>query len=372
MKKLIRLIVSTMLVMSLLTGCYGQRMEMAVNSDGTCTYQVTYLYSKELYEQAKASPDSSVGPLESGDFVRGETLIEGKDYYTFQRAFTFDSVQTMGQFLINSDTYYNTMVRDSNAPDQYKKEDLEAPFTSLLLSNMRFNGTLREGIIGDASSSGATVSNTSDASVNTSTDGLGIIFEMSITLPEAITESNGTINGNTATWTMDNMPVDQKLYAGTASRPIASVDSVAPVVSGVANGKCYRGERNIEVTDNTSIREVTLNGKNYGTTKFKLSKDGKHTLVATDANNNTTTLRFTIDNVKPVVKGAKNGKVYRNKKITLRFSDKLSGIKSVKINKKNRNKKKVTLKKKGTYNVKVTDKAGNVTTMKFQIKKKKK
>ncbi len=370
LKKWIKLFVVTMLIMSLLTGCYGKRETMIVNSDGTCTYKATYLYSKEFYDKSKSSGEESSStkqPLETGDFVKEETTINGTPYYSFTREISFDSVQAMGQFLINSDTYYNRMIQDSKDPSQYEKEDFKSPFTQLTLSNMRCIATIRKEDL--AENQEGTISNSTTKSLQESYQSLGLMYEISLTLPEAITESNGTINGNTVTWTLDNLSADWKLLAGTASHPVISMDTQVPVVQGVENGKYYRTEKSIEASDDTSVQTVTLNGKNYGLAKFKLNMDGKHTLVATDANNNTTTVKFTIDTVKPVVKGATNGKIYR-KKVKLRFSDKTSGVKTVKVNKKKKNKKKITLKKKGKYTVKVTDKAGNVTTLQFRIKRK--
>ncbi len=369
--KMVKIFVVTMLVMSLLTGCYGKKEAMTVNADGTCTYKVTYLYSKELYDESKNSGSdnsSSKQPLETGDFVKEETSIDGKPYYSFTREFSFDSVQSMGQFLIDSDAHYNRMIQDSKDPSQYEKEDFKSPFTQLTLSNMRCVATIRKEDFLEENKED-TISSASDKSLPESYRQLGLVYEISLTLPEPITESNGTISGNTVTWTFDNLSADWKLLAGTANRPVISTDTQAPEIVGVSNGKYYRTAKNIEATDNTSVQTLTINGKNYGMAKFKLNMDGKHTLVATDANQNTTTVKFTMDTVSPVVKGAMNGKTYR-KKVKLRFSDKTSGVKSVKVNKKKKNKKKVTLKKAGKYTVKVKDKAGNVTTIRFRIKKK--
>lgn len=76
------------------------------------------------------------------------------------------------------------------------------------------------------------------------------------------------------------------------------------------------------------------------------------------------------DKIKPSVKGVKNKKVYK-KAVTIKFSDKQSGIKKATLNgKKIKSGKKV--KKNGKYTLKVYDKAGNCTTVKFTIKIKKK
>lgn len=73
------------------------------------------------------------------------------------------------------------------------------------------------------------------------------------------------------------------------------------------------------------------------------------------------------DKTKPVVSGVKNGKTY-HRAVTIKFSDKGSGIKSAKLNGKNiKSGKKVS--RNGSYTLVVTDNAGNKTTVKFKIKK---
>lgn len=77
-----------------------------------------------------------------------------------------------------------------------------------------------------------------------------------------------------------------------------------------------------------------------------------------------------IDKIKPTVKGVKNKKTYK-KSVTIKFSDKQSGIKKAILNgKKIKSGKKV--KKNGKYTLKVYDKAGNCATIKFTVKIKKK
>ena len=76
------------------------------------------------------------------------------------------------------------------------------------------------------------------------------------------------------------------------------------------------------------------------------------------------------DKIKPTVTGVKNNKTYK-KQVTIKFSDKQSGIKKATLNgKKIKSGKKV--KKNGKYTLKVHDKAGNVKQVKFTIKIKKK
>lgn len=76
---------------------------------------------------------------------------------------------------------------------------------------------------------------------------------------------------------------------------------------------------------------------------------------------------FTIDTEKPVISGVTNGKVYK-KPVTIKVTDKISGVKSIKLNgKKIKSGQKVS--KKGNYKLVVVDNCGNTKTIKFIIKK---
>ena len=110
---------------------------------------------------------------------------------------------------------------------------------------------------------------------------------------------------------------------------------------------------------------VTVNGEKISGTKISLSEDGQYTVTA-KTKNAEKTITFIKDTKKPVVKGVENGKTYTGP-VTIKFSDELSGIKSAKLGKK-KVKSGVKVSKAGAYTLKVTDKAGNKTTVKFTIK----
>jgi hypothetical protein len=112
------------------------------------------------------------------------------------------------------------------------------------------------------------------------------------------------------------------------------------------------------------------------TTGFSVNKNGTYTIRVNVkyASYSENDVQFSVpvevsglDVTKPVIKGVKNGKKYK-KAVKITFSDKESGIKKATLNgKKIKSGKKV--KKKGSYTLKVTDKAGNVVTVKFKIVK---
>jgi hypothetical protein len=126
--------------------------------------------------------------------------------------------------------------------------------------------------------------------------------------------------------------------------------------------------------DGKSVLECNLQGDEefiyYVTITPSSLTDGKHTLTVTDTYGNEQTITFKTDKTAPVVKGVKHKKTYK-KAVKIKFSDAASGIKSALLNGK-----KITsgtkLKTVGSYTLKVKDKAGNLTTVKFKIKEKKK
>ena len=109
-------------------------------------------------------------------------------------------------------------------------------------------------------------------------------------------------------------------------------------------------------------------------TNGELSADKKTvSWSCTNIKNSGKLYAYAADKVKPVVTGVKNGKTYK-KKVTVKVSDKDSGVKSAVIKNTRTGKtyarftgsKKVT--KKGKYSVTVTDNMGNKRTVKFTVK----
>lgn len=109
---------------------------------------------------------------------------------------------------------------------------------------------------------------------------------------------------------------------------------------------------------------------NADESSFKVTKNGTYSVKVIEAEKDKAySVIFKVNEIDenaPQVTGVKNGKTYK-KAVTVKFSDKQSGMKSAKLNGKNiKNGAKVT--KKGSYTLKVADKAGNSSTIKFKIK----
>ncbi len=357
----------------LLSGCMGTKMTVTIGGDGTCGYKLTYLYEKSMYDRLEAtgslSGETNVevdSALNTGDFSKEVVTINEISYYQFSREFAFPSLESMQAFLTNNDVYYHTLTAASKNASAYEKDSYKAPFSTLTLGTDTFIGQMASAAVetGDSNK----VDSVDMKKYNTIGEyykAMGLIAQVSVTLPGAVSESNGTIEGNTVTWSIENMPDDGKLIAVSGNNPVISSDYVPPVIRGVKNNGLYKKSVTVTASDNVSLTSLRLNGKGYNTYTYKIEKTGSYTLTAKDANHNQTTVKFKIDKVKPTIKGAVSGKTYR-KAVKLRFSDR-NGIKSAKVNGKSVSRNKVTLKKRRAYSVKVTDKAGNVRCIKFRI-----
>lgn len=377
-KRLIAMILTLTLVIGMLTGCMGEQVTVVVNGDGACSFAIRYLVEKSTYDYLAISGDASFLNEYFADAVASMEEINQKTYHVFARNFTFASFQEMQAFLTDKKVYKQTLSKDSVNPSVYKGS--EALFSSLILDTSQFIGEINRygdlAMVADGTDETLDEEQQQDMSAlgyENAMDyykSLGMLMDISITLPGPIQESNGTISGNTANWNLDNFPMDMKLVASTGT-PISG-DTTAPVIKvEIAAALFNESSCIVTVTDDICLKSVTVNGKPCSSSQIELYKTGKYTIVATDANNNTAEKTFRVDLTPPKIKGVKSGKTYR-RPVKLRFSDN-DKIKSVEVNGKNKGKKKkLTLKKPGIYSVEVADRSGNRNRVYFRIKKKKK
>ena len=381
-KKLSCLMLTLILVISALTGCMGQGVSMTLNADGTCSYTVKYLYEKQTFETS-LNQSANTSPLMTTDFTKAEETINGMTYITFSRQLTFANAETMKATLTDLTAYINKLKEGSANAALYTTETINAaPFSEMTLDSSTFTAkatstsdSLTSSMSSDMakfseSASYAEIGKMNSKSLNGYDNvyaymkSCGLIMDYSITFPTNVTESNGTINGATASWSTDNLPADSRLMAVT-SGTLLSADTEAPVISGVKNNGIYNKAVKITITDNVNVKAVTVNGITIGNTLLKASASKAYKITATDATGNTTSVNFRVDSKKPVIKGIKNGRKV-TKPVTLKFKDNVK-VKSVTINGKKAGTKKATVHKKGRYVVKVKDTAGNVTKAIFRI-----
>ena len=99
---------------------------------------------------------------------------------------------------------------------------------------------------------------------------------------------------------------DQAGNAAYLSTDGAEYDTMAPVVSGIENGKTYYTTQKVTVTDK-NLDAVTLNGTPViGTITLEGNKDAAYTIAATDKAGNTTTVTVTMKPIKELAKATEN------------------------------------------------------------------
>ncbi|MGE7091802.1 S-layer homology domain-containing protein [Lysinibacillus sp. NPDC048646] len=143
--------------------------------------------------------------------------------------------------------------------------------------------------------------------------------------------------------------------AGNVTTVNFTIDTAAPIVTGVTNGGIYKDEITIVFNKGTA----TLNGVAY-TSGTKVDKEGTYTLVVTDTSGNVTTVSFTIDKTAPTVTGVTNGGAYKDK-VTIVFNKGTATLNGVAFTRGTK------VDKEGTYTLLVTNIAGRVTTINFKI-----
>ncbi|WP_274310208.1 S-layer homology domain-containing protein [Solibacillus daqui] len=145
--------------------------------------------------------------------------------------------------------------------------------------------------------------------------------------------------------------------AGNSTTVVFKIDTIAPSVVGIANGGIYNTSKKITFNEGTA----TLNGAAF-VSGSQVALDGVYTLVVTDAAGNVTTVSFEIDKTAPIIKGVSDGKSY-NSKVTVGFNEGTATLNGAAFAKD------TEINQDGAYTLVVTDEAGNVTTVSFEIDK---
>ncbi|WP_149466323.1 S-layer homology domain-containing protein [Paenibacillus antarcticus] len=140
-------------------------------------------------------------------------------------------------------------------------------------------------------------------------------------------------------------------------RNTIGVDTIAPIISNVENGKVYKSKVIALFNEGFGM----LNGSPY-TSGTDITQDGTYTLIVTDPAGNSTTVKFNIDITAPVVSGVTNNGIY-NRNVTITFNKGTATLNGAAFISGSQ----VALD--GMYTLVVTDAAGNVTTVSFLIDK---
>ncbi|MCD1262050.1 hypothetical protein B5M42_025040, partial [Paenibacillus athensensis] len=145
--------------------------------------------------------------------------------------------------------------------------------------------------------------------------------------------------------------------AGNVTTVNFTIDKTGPTVTGAADLGNYNTDRTLTISDGTA----TLDGSAF-TSGSTVSAEGSHTLIATDAAGNTTTITFTIDKTAPVVSGVTDSGLY-NTNQTPTFNEGTATLDGSAFTSGS------TVSAEGAHTLIVTDTAGNVTTVNFTIDK---
>ncbi|MGR7945938.1 S-layer homology domain-containing protein [Paenibacillus sp. M.A.Huq-81] len=289
---------------------------------------------------------------------------------------------------VNAEGLYTLIVTDTagNVTMLSFIIDKTVPVVTGVLDGASYNSdqtiTFNEGtatLNGSAFASGSTVSeerghtlNVIDAAGNTTTVNFtidktgptvtGISNGTSYSSNRTITFSDGTATLNGSAFTSSSTVSAEGSYtltvtdlAGNVTTLSFTIDKTAPVVIGAADGQWYSDNKIITFNEGTA----TLNGSAF-TSGTRVSDEGSHILIVTDAAGNVTTVNFSLDKTAPVVSGVANGGTYAVDK-TITFNEGTATLAGASFTSGN------TVSAEGSYTLIVTDAAGNVTTVNFAI-----
>ncbi len=287
-KKILALMMA-LAVMFAFTGCMSSNNEVTVKADGTADVYVDFSIDKTkmesvtydvMLEMAKAAADENAT---EADIIK-EAQDNTKDFMEgFEEGLLKD-----GEFKLekSGDSEFYTMKADEknvsmkDARDTFKEYDSKV-WLSAKAFNMDLSGLL----------DGVTTGEFEDAVSN-------VTFDMSFkaTLPYEIVKTNGKLSADkkTVEWSYTSVKDDSRLYAFAA-------DKTKPVVTGVKNGKSYKGKVTVKVSDKDSgvksaVIKNTKTGKTYAkfTGSKKVTKKGKYSVTVTDNMGNKKTVKFTV------------------------------------------------------------------------------
>ncbi|XEC95624.1 S-layer homology domain-containing protein [Paenibacillus tarimensis] len=182
------------------------------------------------------------------------------------------------------------------------------------------------------------------------------------TNPDSVTLNGGAFTPGETVTAEGEYTLAARDLAGNEKTVTFTIDKTAPMINGVANGAVYGSDRTATFTDETGVT-AALNGAPY--TEGGTIGEGAHTLTATDAAGNETTVTFTIDKTAPVVDGAVDGEFYNTDR-SLTFTDLTAVTATLNGNAYTAGS---AVSAEGGYTLVATDAAGNETTVVFTIDK---
>jgi hypothetical protein len=134
------------------------------------------------------------------------------------------------------------------------------------------------------------------------------------------------------------------------------IDKTKPVISGVKDGYSYNNEVQLSYNEG----RATLNGVNI-LNGYKVSTEGKYSIVVTDNANNESKVNFEIDKTPPTIEGVENLKEY-SEPVVIYFNEGIGKLNETDFKSGSK------VFENGEYLLKVIDPAGNISTVRFVLK----
>jgi urease beta subunit len=182
---------------------------------------------------------------------------------------------------------------------------------------------------------------------------------LDITVTVSVNEGSLNVTSHTFTENGSFTFIATDLAGNVTNRTITitNIDKNAPAVSGVSNNAFYNVNRTIVFDKGTG----TLNGVAFVSGTI-VSEEGSYTLIVTDDAGNSTTVSFVIDKTAPIVSGVENN-TYYNSNRTITFNEGSATLNGNALTSG------TLVSAENSYEIIVTDLAGNTTTINFVLDK---
>lgn len=321
-------------MMLFFTGC-GLTEEVVIDKNNKATVTVAYLFTEEEYNAMKENATENFD-----DGILGTVTIDGILYYklgetekTTAKALCDNNIE------ISANGFYaDSSIKDAET-NPNKENNANKDFT---MDTSELDKQLEE------------------------IRPVQLVF----TFPSEITKTNGQLSEDkkTVTFIQDNKNTEFYAYTDKfKATKKAEIEGYKTTKINYVKAK----KKKIQINSLYGFKKINIDkkavsvGKKTKTKKVTL-QEGKHNIELT-APTGKTNYKIYVDGTAPKVTGVANNKTYK-KAVTIKFSDKVSGVKKATLNGKTiKTNKKVV--KKGSYTLVVVDKAGNKKTVKFKIKK---
>lgn len=185
---------------------------------------------------------------------------------------------------------------------------------------------------------------------------------LKIKYPFSVYKTNGTLqpDGCTVQYAMKDIKGSERVYA-VDSKKVANVRKCT--LSGVKNKGYYRKAKTVKASSDGVITSFTVNGESYPFNEYEASEEGTYKIKVKLLSGSVKNFQFVIDKTKPTTNI--KAKAYKNK-VKITFQDKTSGVKQATLNGR-KIKNGTVVSQNGNYVLKITDRAGNVRSVKFSV-----